>query len=598
MKIQEIGRMLYTLRKERSISQEELCRGICSIATLSRFEKGECRPDIYIFHALLERLGRTAKDINIVLTLEEFEYLVKKRNVEIAFLSKNYEQAEKDLIHMEEELYNKGISLQKQDIYCMRGLFCLHKEQNYTKALEWIEKALKETISDRKTSIYFCNSEIQLMLLYVYLNSCLGIEKMELLTYLLHYVNRYVTDVRMKNTYLSKISHLQAYLYKKNQNWNVCYDCCERAVVAEIENSRLAILFQALKLQVECLEQGVCTGNGELRRRQYAYLKEVVEEYKVSIDRFSMFTSEMSHGRSLVDEVIHYARIRGEYTQEEFSEGICTPETLSRIETGKRTPTIKNFYALMEKSGMGISYYNTEFELERFETMEKIADLRKLAAQGKQEEAEALLKEVELEIDISKNQQQIGIFHTVYDWRAGRITLEEALEQSEQLAALSLKKINGRYVIPYQVTIVEFNILNQIAVYYDKLGKTEQAIEEIFMPLYEHFEAKKLANVELGREYLMVTINLAIFYEKLEEWEKALAMIEKTIATVLEEKWIAWLGYSLFIKYKLQKKLGQAINLEQQKKAYFINMLGGDVETAKDIRSYVWDNWRVVLEEY
>ena len=421
---------------------------------------------------------------------------------------------------------------------------------------------------------------------------------MELLTYLLHYVDRHVTDVRMKKEYLAKISHLQAYLYKANQSWNVCYECCERAVIAEIENARLSILYHALKLQMECLEQGVCVENGALRRKQYLYLKEVVEEYKVVIDKFSMFTSEMSHGRSLVDEVIHYARIRGAYTQEEFSEGICTPETLSRIETGKRTPTIKNFYALMEKSGMGISYYNTEFELERFETMEKIANLRKLAALGKQEEAEALLKEVELELDVSKNQQQIGIFHTVYDLRAGRITLEEALEQTEQLAALSLKKADGRYLTPYQLTIVEFNILNQIALYYDKLGKTGQAIEEIFLPLYEHLEARKVDRVELGREYLMVTINLAMFYEKLEEWQKALAMIEKTIATVLEEKWIAWLGYSLFIKYKIQRKLGQAINLEQQKKAYFINMLGGDVETAKDIRSYVWDNWRVALEEH
>ena len=171
MKMLEIGRMLYTLRKERAMSQEELCRGLCSVATLSRFEKGENRPDIYTFHALLERLGRTAKDINIVLTLEEFEYMVRRRNVEIAFLSKNYEQAEKDLTNMEDELQDKGIALQRQDIYCMYGLLYLYKEQNYKKALEWIEKALKETISDRKTSIYFCNSEIQLMLLYVYLNS-------------------------------------------------------------------------------------------------------------------------------------------------------------------------------------------------------------------------------------------------------------------------------------------------------------------------------------------------------------------------------------------------------------------------------------------
>lgn len=40
MDIQEVGRMLYTLRKEKVMSKEALCRGLCSVATLSRVEKG------------------------------------------------------------------------------------------------------------------------------------------------------------------------------------------------------------------------------------------------------------------------------------------------------------------------------------------------------------------------------------------------------------------------------------------------------------------------------------------------------------------------------------------------------------------------------
>ena len=78
MDIQEVGRMLYMLRKEKAMSQEELCRGLCSVATLSRVEKGECRLDIYTFHAILECLGRSAKGIQSVLTLEEFAFLVKE----------------------------------------------------------------------------------------------------------------------------------------------------------------------------------------------------------------------------------------------------------------------------------------------------------------------------------------------------------------------------------------------------------------------------------------------------------------------------------------------------------------------------------------
>lgn len=97
MDIQEVGRMLYMLRKEKAMSQEELCRGLCSVATLSRVEKGECRLDIYTFHAILERLGRSAKGIQSVLTLEEFAFLVKRRNIQIALMTKDYDQAQQDI---------------------------------------------------------------------------------------------------------------------------------------------------------------------------------------------------------------------------------------------------------------------------------------------------------------------------------------------------------------------------------------------------------------------------------------------------------------------------------------------------------------------
>ena len=610
MDIQEVGRMLYMLRKEKAMSQEELCRGFCSVATLSRMEKGECRLDIYTFHAILERLGRSAKGIQSVLTLEEFAFLVKRRNIQIALMTKEYEQAQQDIFELEAEMEKKGNSLQKQEVYYLYGICCLQKDRNYALAAEYIQKALAETMYDFEIkkedanylteNLYLCNAELQLLLLYVYLRTCAGREETSLLENIFEYIRCRFLDESAKNQNLAKVNHLQAFVYKKNQCWEKCYECCEAAIEAEVKNSRLILLYQALEMEMECLQNGIKRENGWLRQKQYGYLKEVMEEYGQEgvIGECSYFTDDVLQGKSVIDEVIRYARMRGEYTQEEFSEGICTPETLSRIETARRNPTIKNFYALMQKSGIGMDFYNTEFEVKQFDTMEKIALLRKLTARGKQQEAEELLKEIELEIDISKNQQQLGIFHVVYDWRAGRITMEEALERSKQLADLTLKKTDGKYEIPYQLTAVEFNILNQVAVYYSGLGRSRQAIDEIFMPLYEHFEESKLDKTELGREYLMVMINLAMFYQEIGEWKKALDFTEKTIITIIRQNWIVWLGYNLFVKYKIQKALGFDIKVECFKKAYCINSLGGDVETAEGIKQYVWEQWQTDIEAY
>lgn len=84
MELKEIGSMIYTLRLQKGISQEDLCRGLCSAATLYRLEMGERRPNILVFNALVQRLGKNPYIIDTVLTLEEFSYFAKRRNIEIS----------------------------------------------------------------------------------------------------------------------------------------------------------------------------------------------------------------------------------------------------------------------------------------------------------------------------------------------------------------------------------------------------------------------------------------------------------------------------------------------------------------------------------
>lgn len=49
--------------------------------------------------------------------------------------------------------------------------------------------------------------------------------------------------------------------------------------------------------------------------------------------------------------LIRDARIKAGLTQEQLSEGICTPQALSRIETGMANVSHVTFQALMERAG-------------------------------------------------------------------------------------------------------------------------------------------------------------------------------------------------------------------------------------------------------
>ena len=61
MRQNDIGKIIFTLRKHYNISQEMLCIGLCSDATLSSIELGERLPGKCLLDALLERLG-TCRD--------------------------------------------------------------------------------------------------------------------------------------------------------------------------------------------------------------------------------------------------------------------------------------------------------------------------------------------------------------------------------------------------------------------------------------------------------------------------------------------------------------------------------------------------------
>lgn len=52
-----IGSTIRNLREEQGIKQSQLCRGLCSVSTLSKFENGERELDYFLVVVLMQRLG-------------------------------------------------------------------------------------------------------------------------------------------------------------------------------------------------------------------------------------------------------------------------------------------------------------------------------------------------------------------------------------------------------------------------------------------------------------------------------------------------------------------------------------------------------------
>ncbi len=292
----------------------------------------------------------------------------------------------------------------------------------------------------------------------------------------------------------------------------------------------------------------------------------------------------MLQEKSLIEEVIRYARLRNGYSQEELSEGICTPETLSRIETGKRNPTIKNFYALMEKLKTKLGYYNTDFVVEHFETLEKISELKKHSIYKRWNIVEQLIKEIEAEIDMSNiiNQQEIGLFHTILDCHFHRITTEEAMERIESLLKLSVEQIDGKFILPCFPTSVEVALFNQIGVFYQKKNQQQEAIN-VLMSIYEYFHQGKLEAPEYNQRYFMILTNLACCLEELGELEKAMELMKEGIKIGITYNIARRIAANLIEIGYIEERMGKEQYLKTYEKAYYLAELFGDFVNQKNL---------------
>lgn len=275
-------------------------------------------------------------------------------------------------------------------------------------------------------------------------------------------------------------------------------------------------------------------------------------------------------------------------SQQELSEGICTPETLSRIETGKRNPTVKNFYALMQKLEIRIGYYNTELDVKKFETLEKISQMKQAIILKNFKQAERLLKEIEKEVDMSiiKNRQQIGLCQVVCNYRLKKIKIEEALQQVETLLQLTLEKVDMRFKLPYQLTSVELSLLNQMAVYYKKIGQQQKAIE-ILKALYDYFHQSKLEAPEYNQKYFMIITNLAYTLEELGQLEEAIELLNKSLMDGVKYNMGFRLGSNLVEMAYIQEKMGDDSCLKNYEYGYFLCGLFKNFVNQNRMKNYI-----------
>lgn len=94
MEGQALGHLVNYYRNKYQLSQEDVCDGLCSLATFSRFELGEREIDPYLCEIMLERIGKSLEAYEIILDNKEYALWQIRQSVEEELAVENFSGAE------------------------------------------------------------------------------------------------------------------------------------------------------------------------------------------------------------------------------------------------------------------------------------------------------------------------------------------------------------------------------------------------------------------------------------------------------------------------------------------------------------------------
>ena len=132
-----------------------------------------------------------------------------------------------------------------------------------------------------------------------------------------------------------------------------------------------------------------------------------------------------------IGEVIKRTRESLGITQEELYDGICSAETLSRIENGKRPPSNANFRALMGRLGKDDEKYRMLVHSGDMETIMEAMNIDILISHDENEKAEKVFEHFKQMVDLEDNANRQYVIKTqaLIDYSLGKISVQTKRER-------------------------------------------------------------------------------------------------------------------------------------------------------------------------
>ena len=502
---ESLGRILQKLRREQELSQKELCRGLCSIPTLSRIEYGEREPEQMLFDSLISRLGKDSTKWELILKETDKKLLQKRVYMEYLIQAEEWEELKEKL---EDYKDFDGVTKNLQEQYvCLIQAILYKQEKQYEEALQSCYEGLDKTklqIDDKNYRIRERVSRNELRLLccigeILYLKEDFEEKEYQYWKELLEYIEHFCTDEQYQlqfyiqaQYYLAKIEFEKQKFTNSIFYWN--------HGIRKIQEKKSIYYLEEYLLFLKDLESFDDKLIEVMSEEDIDILLKTLKEWKEK-------NKKLIHKEKLIrpknnvysiNEVIKNTRRVLRKKQENMLEGergrgISSQSSISQIENGKRSTRKTTYEYYVEKLGLQEKGENFQLSIqgEDFEIQELRYEIDFCISTHNLVKAEKLLDELRGKIDLSEicNKQYIRKIEFFVKNEKNKIDCGQWKREIEDILSLTISDIRMIEKMAFFSREEVFLIMNFGCMYhrnqkYEKALQCYEAVEKYFNVYY------------------------------------------------------------------------------------------------------------------
>lgn len=560
----DIGRLLYGIRTKYQISVNDICRGICGVSTYCMYENDEMIPDILSVNIFLDRMGFGILGLTAYISEKEVVYFKWKESTRACIRNENYKKLVMLLEHMPTGNVSLNKKIREQYAWFIKGIVAEKDTADLKKATECYEKALECTcgflIKSQKIEGTFSVREIHIYAIYLNLLCKVNPkEKEEVISrfyQLMQYVNVHYVEEQQKVKIYPLLVCLWGNLVIEGKDTEGSFEIFEKTLELLRKQKSLYCLLEIMRLHILV---------GLKEKRDMSKEQEDIKILQSFFEEFGYQAQSQIYvpqaNEIMLEHVGQYLsteRKKVNYTQEKISDGICSVESYSRIENGRK-PTRNNYKALTEKIGTENRYY---IELVNTGNIDALLLRREISYELFMEKNERLpelleeLKTVLGEKEVAKNRQYLEFVQVSIEENTGRKTWNQCCDMFRNILSYTMnEKEIGKKRHVY--TMLEINLIDHISVCMAKDGKSEEAMHLIkaFLDDMDYMKTEKYYETFLAKlNYARWKSDRGNFDEAECIYREGIEQRIRRNKTELLDEYIGEYAYNKYLKNNINEK--------------------------------------------